>query len=697
MQGPVLLPHHIEDLYGSGLSEATVKAAGFRSAASEDVRRILKRQDVGAALEIPYPVLNGQAPFYRFKPDQPPEDGRGRPCKYLTAANAGNRLYIPANLPANTLSDTACPLLITEGEKKALKATQEGFPCIGLAGVWCWKGKDKAGQSVPLPEFEQIAWQGRPVFIVYDSDVSTKLEVQRAEAALAKYLQGRGAQVYVVRLPEGETEGKVGLDDFLVEWGDQGPAQLQVLLDKVRSVKQAIELHVDLDESVEKFPLNALCEPFRRLVEEGATAIQCPPEFIAVPLLVSAGAAAGASRSLRLKEGWEELPAIFAAVIGRPGDAKSPAQEEATRYVYAQERKYRQHYEVQQIAFETERAVWEKNPTGEKPRPPQMQRVAIADATVEAVAQLLYENPRGLLLCRDELTGWAQSLDAYRAGKGGDRQFFLSTWSGAPCSVDRKKQAPLFIDRPCLAVTGALQPDTVRSLLHQDKRDDGFVDRLLFAYPDAQTPQRWSEAIVGAATRERVAALFERLYNLPMGEEGPLPVEINGPAKEVWVEWYEEHQAQLSTIEESLRGVWAKAPRQAARLILISHLTQFADGNGVAEHVDRLSVQRGVALVEYFKSHARRVLGILGEGEGDRTARRLVDWLNRRNNPGVRPRDVVRGSIPGIKGSDEAERYLSALAEKGLGEWQEGHKKASGQQERRRFFLFSNSTLDRSI
>ena len=138
----MLEPHHVADLRRSGLSNATILAAGFWSASSEEVYLALRRRDVGAALEMPYPSLNGHPCFSRFKPDQPPVNGDGRPCKYLTAAGAGNRLYISPNIPSDVLSDPSQDLLITEGEKKALKAAQEGFPCVGLAGVWCWRGKD---------------------------------------------------------------------------------------------------------------------------------------------------------------------------------------------------------------------------------------------------------------------------------------------------------------------------------------------------------------------------------------------------------------------------------------------------------------------------------------------------------------------------------------------------------------------------
>ena len=83
-------------------------------------------------------------------------------------------------------------LLITEGEKKSLKATQEGYPCIGLVGVFGWKQK---GSERLLPALERIAWRGRNVFVAFDSDVARNESVQAAESRLAQRLADLGAIV----------------------------------------------------------------------------------------------------------------------------------------------------------------------------------------------------------------------------------------------------------------------------------------------------------------------------------------------------------------------------------------------------------------------------------------------------------------------------------------------------------------------
>jgi hypothetical protein len=163
-----------------------------------------------------YKILYPNAPgFNRLKLRQPKEGGP----KYLSAKGSGNRPYLslPVQKELENESSTE-PIFIVEGEKKAAKATLDGFSTIGLTGVDGWRDK-RSGQSEFLPELETLHWKGRKVYIVYDSDRADNHKVLRAERALAIELIRRGAEVFIVSLP-GEVDGKKnGLDDYLKRHG----------------------------------------------------------------------------------------------------------------------------------------------------------------------------------------------------------------------------------------------------------------------------------------------------------------------------------------------------------------------------------------------------------------------------------------------------------------------------------------------
>lgn len=98
-----------------------------------------------------------------------------------------------------TCKDASVPLLITEGEFKAAAACKAGFPCIALGGVFNFASA-RLGQNW-IPSLDRPRWDGRPVYIVFDSDAAVNPMVQLAEDRLAKRLVERGTRVHIVRIP----------------------------------------------------------------------------------------------------------------------------------------------------------------------------------------------------------------------------------------------------------------------------------------------------------------------------------------------------------------------------------------------------------------------------------------------------------------------------------------------------------------
>ena len=204
-------------------------------------------------LVFPFTDDQGRNGYCRVKPDHP-RRSKGKPIKYESPHGQPNQPYIPPGV-REVLPDAKAELLLTEGEKKSLASTQAGFPCIGLVGV---NGFKPRGKMTLLPALERIAWNARPVFIVFDSDIATNPDVQAAESQLAALLKSCGAIVKVVRLPEGEpgADGKpvkVGLDDFLVACASKG-----LNLAGERKLLNAAEEPEEVDGGTLKQPAGAI-------------------------------------------------------------------------------------------------------------------------------------------------------------------------------------------------------------------------------------------------------------------------------------------------------------------------------------------------------------------------------------------------------------------------------------------------------
>lgn len=192
--------------------------------------------------------------FYRLKLRYPVETENGT-VKYLSPKGAGNHAYIlpeVEELLKNYNPDK--PVFVTEGEKKAAKGTLEGFPTIGLGGVWSFKDTENDF----LPELEKLVWTDRRVYLCFDSDITEKQPVRHAELRLAIGLISHGAVVYSIRLPNEPDGSKNGLDDYLVRYG---PEEFRKLIE---NAKLALELHINSSD----IRTERLIEEFSRLKSE---------------------------------------------------------------------------------------------------------------------------------------------------------------------------------------------------------------------------------------------------------------------------------------------------------------------------------------------------------------------------------------------------------------------------------------------
>lgn len=209
-----LHPQHLADLRKSGLSDEIIRAAGIRSVPPRDIPKKLNGgsdKNVSSAYEIPYT----QHGFSRLRVFGDRINGTN---KYKQPKSQEICLYVHEPIrPA--LNDHNVPLFIVEGEKKCLRAIQEGLCAVAIGGLTSWGREGKL-----LPQFDEIPLDGRDVRIVPDNDWRSREfgkrygrwrttgieQIERFSRALMK----RGARVKVVLLPKAHE--KIGLDDFLL-------------------------------------------------------------------------------------------------------------------------------------------------------------------------------------------------------------------------------------------------------------------------------------------------------------------------------------------------------------------------------------------------------------------------------------------------------------------------------------------------
>jgi putative DNA primase/helicase len=440
---------------------------------------------------------------------------------------------------------------------------------------------------------------------------------------------------------------------------------------------------------VAAFDTRLLPEALRPMVEDVADRMQVPIDFPAAVAIVALAGTVNRRALVQPKRNdhsWRVVPNLWGALVGPPGQKKTPTIRDITAPLRKIEGDWRKEHEAATLEYERQAeqaelltSAWREEfkkaskrsaDLPERPQfalePPHAHRLLTTDGTFEALHRLLGSNPAGLFVLRDELTGWLASLE--RAGHEETRAFYLECWNG-DCSftVDRIGRGTVHVEHCCLSLFGGIQPARLRSYLADALADgpsnDGLIQRFqVMVWPDPHATWQYHDRVPSAVAFAQADAVFHRLAH--MDADNPAVFRFARDAQELFVEWLTGLEQQL--IAETLDPVMvAHLAKYRSLMPAIALLLALADG--CENEIPLLQAQRAASWCVYLQSHARRVYA--AKLAPQRSAALL---LAKRLRQGWRQgeavfslRDVYHNAWSGLGTPDEARAALLILEEAG--------------------------------
>ena len=117
---------------------------------------------------------------------------------------------------------------------------------------------------------------------------------------------------------------------------------------------------------------------------EGAVALSCPSDFLGVPMVVAAALAIGGTRRIVAKAGWSEAPALYAAIIGSPGSAKTPSLKQVLEPLEQFQLQWERDFDL-----ECRKDPWADADSDTPYVPPNLRRILSTDATMRGPCRTL--------------------------------------------------------------------------------------------------------------------------------------------------------------------------------------------------------------------------------------------------------------------------------------------------------------------
>lgn len=335
-------------------------------------------------------------------------------------------------------------------------------------------------------------FKNKNIVIIPDNDLFGQEHAEN----VAETLSGVAKSIKIVALTDLPDKGDVS------DWLDAGHTkdELQALVSETkewdisRKVEDPNPPPLDLfGDTVlvgsPEFPLDACPKVIAEYAQDCAERLGVETGMIAMPCIVATASLIPDSIQIQPKKydtEWRESARLWCAVVAEPGDKKTPAIDMSVKHIkeiekelFLEDQKALDEYERQLAEYERSKKKV-NTPILEKPKKPPQHRKMADDTTVERLGDILVDNPNGILVLKDELSGWIGSFDAYRSNGslGKDRSLYLELYNGGPKLIDRVKKGRMIVPNWSACILGGIQPGPMKRNMAKIT-DDGLIQRFM--------------------------------------------------------------------------------------------------------------------------------------------------------------------------------------------------------------------------
>jgi replicative DNA helicase len=449
---------------------------------------------------------------------------------------------------------------------------------------------------------------------------------------------------------------------------------------------------------VPAFPVEVLPGWLGEYVAAVATATQTPPDLAAMLALAVLATVAAGAVEVEPRPGWREPLCLFIAVGMDAGSRKSGVFSAMTRPVADFEHQQAtaalpgitETAVLRRIADQaaaTAEAAAGKAPASQQEEAraeaiaraaeasalvvPPLPRWLVDDATPEALAGLLATYGR-IALLSPEGDVFDQMAGRYNQGAGPNLGVYLKGHAGDLLKVDRRGRPPEYVERPCLTIGLAVQPEVLRGLAGRPGFGGrGLLARFLYSLPASLVGRRQPGAPpVPPAVADRyileLQALAASLTTLA-GDDGPARLTLDQAAGNLLLGFERDLEPRLAADRGDLArlaGWAAKLAGATCRLAGLLHLAAHLR-DGWAQPINAHTFAGAARLADYLVDHALAVFDLMGADPRIDDARWLLDWIGRTNLTQFSRRDAHQATRGRFRKATDLEPALAMLEEHG--------------------------------
>lgn len=383
-------------------------------------------------------------------------------------------------------------------------------------------------------------------------------------------------------------------------------------------------------------------------IREISRATKAPESFVVMSVLAS-GTVVSGPLHVQVRDGHIEYGNLYLCIVAPKGWAKSPVMRMAliplcnlqTDEAIAYERKRDDHEAaVSRLRGSRSRAAMDAKSELEACEPQPNQHMILTNGTMEGMLNSMHQNHRRgwaphILLAKDELRSLFGEMDAYRQGKGGDMEKYLSLYNGSSM-ITRNMGRQFTVPNARLSVIGGIQPEIFKGTIDDNMHENGLFDRMIYVVENGFPPSSDLSVsprteILDAYSRHMTAAFMD--FNRPEGGEGSVAIHYR---------YSQEQIARLNVVCAEYQRIGAKHNTGAFKkweTNLFKLSVTLAAMHRKARMDDDV-LDGAIELNRYFVDQWVGAFRLHEQDEESMVRSRFIEWIRGRGDAGISDKDI---------------------------------------------------------
>lgn len=374
---------------------------------------------------------------------------------------------------------------------------------------------------------------------------------------------------------------------------------------------------VNKDAAVDySFPLEIFPKAIRDIIEALEEYENYNIDFTSASFLTVFAAAMGNTWSVRFMTGWVSRPIIYMVLVGSPSCGKTPPLQQAVAPLLKLDGEYDMIYCKEMETYRRWERMsakqHEKHSLPEEMKMPQRKCHVVVDSTVEALIGALRDNPRGVLIYKDEIDSLLSNFNRYN---GSDEGYFLSLFSGTPFKYSRKStNEHIFLPSPYCSIIGTTQPGRLGEQFGGKRMMNGFSSRFLKVYPKIDEMPSWNDEEMPENVLEQWEAIIRKVVTVTPstdqeGKATSIELMFSQEAKLRVIQWKDDvnNKVYAETDSDAVRALCGKLETYLVRFCLVIQIMHGICGESGMDEIEPKTAELAIRLIEYFRNMESRI------------------------------------------------------------------------------------------